>query len=162
VETSISKLVSFGAFARLDNGIEGLIHISELSRDRIAKPEEVVHPGDKVVVKIISVDPSTRKIGLSLKQYKQDLEQQDVAEFSGQESRGGVSLGEVAGDELASRVNGMGAEEAEEGSSSEKEQDVSADADDQSLETEQDEESAGEQHLTEEDSEQPKAATSDQ
>ena len=105
VETTISKLVSFGAFARLDNGIEGLIHISELSKERIAKPEEVIQPDETVVVKIISVDPSTRKIGLSLKQYKQDLEEKDVAQFGGQEAPTGVSFGEVAGEALSSKVS---------------------------------------------------------
>ncbi|GAB4346502.1 MAG: 30S ribosomal protein S1 [Candidatus Abyssubacteria bacterium] len=101
VETTISKLVSFGAFARLDNGIEGLIHISELSKDRINKPEEVVRPGDTIIVKIISIDPSTRKIGLSLKQYKEDLEQEDVSSFANKESSG-ASLGEVTGEKLSS------------------------------------------------------------
>jgi small subunit ribosomal protein S1 len=109
VETSISKLVSFGAFARLDNGIEGLIHISELSKNRVAKPEEVVCPGDTVVVKIISIDPMTRKIGLSLKQYKQELEERDVAEYSTQKAAGAVSIGEVAGEELASKVSEVAA-----------------------------------------------------
>ena len=104
VETSISKLVSFGAFARLDNGIEGLIHISELSKDRISKPEEVVKPGDQVVVKIISTDPATRKIGLSLKQYKEDLEKRDIDTFSAQGGDGSVSFGEVAGEGFSSKV----------------------------------------------------------
>ncbi|RJP19537.1 MAG: 30S ribosomal protein S1 [Candidatus Abyssobacteria bacterium SURF_5] len=103
VETSISKLVSFGAFARLDNGIEGLIHISELSKDRVAKPEEVVHPGEKVVVKIISIDPSTRKIGLSLKQYKEELEKADTAEYQNNVASN-VSIGEVAGEELSAKI----------------------------------------------------------
>ncbi|MBI5117204.1 30S ribosomal protein S1 [Candidatus Poribacteria bacterium] len=125
VETSISKLVSFGAFARLDNGIEGLIHISELSKNRVAKPEEVVHPGDTVVVKIISIDPMTRKIGLSLKQYKQELEERDVADYSTQKAASTVSIGEAAGEELASKVSEVAAgsehepqEQAEEGQAS--------------------------------------------
>ena len=105
VETSISKLVSFGAFARLDNGIEGLIHISELSKDRVSKPEEVVKPGDTVVVKIISTDPATRKIGLSLKQYKEDLEKKDVDDYSSFGTAGsGMSLGEVAGEAMSAKV----------------------------------------------------------
>ncbi len=112
VETSISKLVSFGAFARLDNGIEGLIHISELSKDRVTKPEEVVHPGETVVVKIISIDPSTRKIGLSLKQYKEELEKKDIAEYTDQGSS--VSLGDVAGEELTSKALGVDTAEPEE------------------------------------------------
>jgi small subunit ribosomal protein S1 len=105
VETTISKLVSFGAFAQLDNGIEGLIHISELSKDRVSKPEEVVKPGDTVVVKIISTDPATRKIGLSLKQYKEDLEKKDIDEYSSfGTAGGGVSLGEMAGEAMSAKV----------------------------------------------------------
>jgi len=113
VETSISKLVSFGAFARLDSGIEGLIHISELSKDRVSKPEEVVHQGDTIIVKIISIDPASRKIGLSLKQYKEELEEKDVAEFSNQQGSGNVSLGEVAGDKLTSGEDAAPPEEPE-------------------------------------------------
>jgi small subunit ribosomal protein S1 len=113
VETSISKLVSFGAFARLDNGIEGLIHISELSKDRVAKPEEVVHPNDTVVVKIISIDPSTRKIGLSLKQYKEELEKTDVSDYKSPDASS-VSLGDVAGEELSARMNAEAGEAAPE------------------------------------------------
>jgi small subunit ribosomal protein S1 len=111
VETSISKLVSFGAFARLDNGIEGLIHISELSKDRVAKPEEVAHPGDTVVVKIISIDPSTRKIGLSLKQYKEELERENISDYQNHDAST-VSLGDVAGEELT-KMTADAAEPAE-------------------------------------------------
>jgi outer membrane biosynthesis protein TonB len=96
-----------------DNGIEGLIHISELSKDRVSKPEEIVHPGDKVVVKIISTDPGTRKIGLSLKQYKEDLEEKDISEYGGQGFGGGVSLGEVAGLAIPSEVEKVVADLAE-------------------------------------------------
>jgi hypothetical protein len=63
-----------------------------------------VRPGDKVVVKIISTDPGTRKIGLSLKQYKEDLEEKDISEYGGQGFGGGVSLGEVAGLAIPSEV----------------------------------------------------------
>ena len=66
--------------------------------------------GETVVVKIISIDPSTRKIGLSLKQYKEELEKKDIAEY-GQEA-GSVSLGDVAGEELASRALDVNAENA--------------------------------------------------
>jgi small subunit ribosomal protein S1 len=112
VETTVSKLVSFGAFARLDNGIEGLIHISELSKERVNKPEEVVRPDDTIIVKIISIDPASRKIGLSLKQYKEDL-QEDVAEVGDQEAPSGVSIGELAGEEFSSRVGKIAGEEPE-------------------------------------------------
>jgi len=74
VEVEIAKLVSFGAFARLENGIEGLIHVSEMSTDRVQKPEDVLNVGDKVMAKVISIDPVDRKIGLSIREYERDLE----------------------------------------------------------------------------------------
>ncbi len=76
VEVEIAKLVSFGAFARLDNGIEGLIHVSELSTERVQKPEEAVSVGDKLNAKVISIDPVERKIGLSVREYQRDLDRQ--------------------------------------------------------------------------------------
>ncbi len=76
VEVEIAKLVSFGAFARLDNGIEGLIHVSELSTDRVQKPEEVLKVGDKVLAKVISVGAVDRKIGLSIREYQRDLDKE--------------------------------------------------------------------------------------
>lgn len=82
VEVEIAKLVSFGAFARLDNGVEGLIHVSELSADRVQKPEEVLSIGDKVMAKVISISPVDRKIGLSIREYQRDLDNQVMAEHS--------------------------------------------------------------------------------
>ncbi len=75
VEVEIAKLVSFGAFARLENGIEGLIHVSELSSDRVQKPEDVLNVGDKVTAKVINIHPVERKIGLSIREYERDTEQ---------------------------------------------------------------------------------------
>ncbi len=67
VRGTITRLEKFGAFARLENGLEGLIHISELSPQRIEHPREVVHEGDEVTLRIIKIDPEQRRIGLSLK-----------------------------------------------------------------------------------------------
>lgn len=66
VEGTVTRLVKFGAFARLDEHIEGLIHISELSEGHIEHPKEAVHEGDKLVVRIIKIEPDKRRIGLSL------------------------------------------------------------------------------------------------
>lgn len=79
VEVEIAKLVSFGAFAKLDNGVEGLIHVSELSDDRVQKPEEVLKVGDKVTAKVISISPVDRKIGLSVREYERDLDKNLIA-----------------------------------------------------------------------------------
>ena len=73
VAVDIVKLVAFGAFARLDNGVEGLIHVSELAEDRVNKPEDVLKVGDHVSAKVISISPADRRIGLSIREYQRDL-----------------------------------------------------------------------------------------
>ncbi len=68
VEGTITKLTEFGAFARLKgDAIEGLIHVSELSDDRVAHPKEVVKEGETLTLRIIRLDPDHRRMGLSLK-----------------------------------------------------------------------------------------------
>jgi len=68
VEGTITKLTDFGAFARLkDDEIEGLIHISELSDERVTHPKEVVKEGDVLTLRIIRIDPERRRMGLSLR-----------------------------------------------------------------------------------------------
>ena len=73
VAASITKLTKFGAFARLEDGLEGLIHISELEDRRIAHPKEVIKEGDELTLKIISIDPQRQRLGLSLKQAQEVL-----------------------------------------------------------------------------------------
>jgi small subunit ribosomal protein S1 len=63
----VTKLTNFGAFVELEPGLEGLLHITELADHRVENPEEVVHVGDVVEVKVLSVDPTERKIRLSRK-----------------------------------------------------------------------------------------------
>ena len=61
----VTKLTNFGVFVELEQGLEGLLHISELSDDKIESPEEVVKVGDDIEVKVLRVDAKDRKIGLS-------------------------------------------------------------------------------------------------
>jgi small subunit ribosomal protein S1 len=67
VEGQITHLTKFGAFARLGEDMEGLIHVSELSENRINHPKEVVKEGDVVTLRIIKIEPERRRIGLSLR-----------------------------------------------------------------------------------------------
>ena len=67
VEGVITRLTKFGAFARLEGDIEGLIHISEISESRIEHPKEKLHDGEVVTLRIIRIDPDQRRIGLSLR-----------------------------------------------------------------------------------------------
>ena len=68
VTGTVTKLANFGAFARIDRGIEGLIHISELAHQVIKHPRDVVSEGDELELKIIRIEPERRRLGLSLKQ----------------------------------------------------------------------------------------------
>jgi small subunit ribosomal protein S1 len=65
VTGKVTKLTNFGVFVELEPGLEGLLHISELSDDKIESPEEVVKVGDEIEVKVLRVDTKDRKIGLS-------------------------------------------------------------------------------------------------
>lgn len=67
VEGTITHLTKFGAFARLGEDLEGLIHVSELSEQRVGHPKEVIHEGEVVTLRVIKVDPERRRIGLSLR-----------------------------------------------------------------------------------------------
>ena len=80
VRGTIVNLTSFGAFTKLEEGIEGLIHISELSDRRIEKPEEVVTVGDELDLKVINLFPKDRRIGLSLKALIAEQERAAVPE----------------------------------------------------------------------------------
>src|SRR5437667_7767296 len=66
----ITKVVTFGAFAEILSGVEGLIHISELADHHVENPREVVNQGDQVAVKIIEIDPDRRRLSLSLKRVE--------------------------------------------------------------------------------------------
>ena len=64
VKAKVLRFASFGAFAELDHNLEGLIHISELSKDSVQRPEEAVKIGDEVEVKILRILPEEQRIGL--------------------------------------------------------------------------------------------------
>src|SRR5215217_1515059 len=80
VPGKVTKLVPFGAFVRVDEGIEGLVHISELAERHVEIPEQVVQVGDSIFVKVIDIDLERRRISLSLKQANDSASAQ-VTEF---------------------------------------------------------------------------------
>lgn len=67
IEAAVVRVTDFGAFVELETGIEGLVHISELSEDRVEKPDEVVQKGQAVKAMVISIDKDAKKIALSMK-----------------------------------------------------------------------------------------------
>ena len=74
VPARVTKLVTFGAFARIEGPVEGLIHVSELSDRRITHPREVVDVGDIVPIKVVRIERDKHRIGLSLRQARDDAE----------------------------------------------------------------------------------------
>jgi small subunit ribosomal protein S1 len=90
VTGKITKLTNFGAFARLDEDIEGLVHISELSDERIAHPRDVVEEGQELTLRVIRIDASRQRLGLSLRRVSDDQYSDD---YNWQESGQLVDLG---------------------------------------------------------------------
>jgi small subunit ribosomal protein S1 len=79
---TVTKLVSFGAFVQISEGIEGLVHISELAEHHVEKPEEVVAVGDEIEIKVIEIDAQRRRLSLSIKRLHEVDEPE--AEASGE------------------------------------------------------------------------------
>ncbi|MCB9541780.1 MAG: 30S ribosomal protein S1 [Myxococcales bacterium] len=99
VSGKITKIHDFGAFMELEPGVEGLIHVSEMSIDRVNSPADVVAEGQDVVAEIISVDREERKIGLSLKHVSEgDLA--DNSSYLEKQGKSTASLGDVFGAQL--------------------------------------------------------------
>lgn len=101
VEAEITRLTKFGAFAKIEDDLEGLIHISELSEKRVEHPKEVLKEGEKVTLRIIRIDPANHRIGLSLRRVdsmayadidwsalEEIIEEVDSSEEEGEESEG--------------------------------------------------------------------------
>jgi small subunit ribosomal protein S1 len=74
VEGTVVKVTGFGAFAEFGDGLEGLIHVSQLSSEKVTHPDKAVSVGDKIKAKVIKVDTSSKKIALSIKAHEQDLD----------------------------------------------------------------------------------------
>ncbi|MCS6863487.1 MAG: S1 RNA-binding domain-containing protein [Gemmataceae bacterium] len=81
ISGKVTRLTDFGAFVELEPGVEGLIHISELAPQRVRRVRDIVTEGQPVVVEVLSVDPTARRISLSLKRIAQEqLEAEEAAE----------------------------------------------------------------------------------
>ena len=98
-EVKVVRIADFGAFVELMPDVEGLIHISELSSQRINNPADVVNVGDNVKAEVISIDQDARKVGLSVRLAKLREEKGDTGEYMNRSSSKS-SLGDVFGDQL--------------------------------------------------------------
>lgn len=81
VKGTVTQLANFGAFARIEDGIEGLIHVSELAEERIQHPKQVVEEGEELILRIIRIDPQRRRMGLSLRRALETPDSELVGVF---------------------------------------------------------------------------------
>jgi small subunit ribosomal protein S1 len=107
LEGKIMRLTDFGAFVELTDGVEGLVHVSEMSHDRVEKPSDRFQVGQAVRVKILRTEPEDKKIGLSIRAAQDELGERDLASYQedrkAEESASSITLGDVAGDLRALR-----------------------------------------------------------
>ncbi|MBD8070269.1 30S ribosomal protein S1 [Bacillus sp. PS06] len=101
VEGTVRRLVSFGAFVEVIPGVEGLVHISQISNKHIGTPHEVLKEGQKVNVKVLEINEKDQKISLSMKELADDfVDEEDFAKYQQKEESSGFQLGEMIGDQL--------------------------------------------------------------
>ncbi|MGV2875232.1 30S ribosomal protein S1 [Macrococcus capreoli] len=102
VEGEVVRLANFGAFVEIDKGLQGLVHISQISHDHIGNPSEVLEPGQKVKVKILDINKDEKRIGLSIKATEEQTEDFDTSYLSQQSTtdEDAPTLGDVFGDKF--------------------------------------------------------------
>ncbi len=96
VHGHITRFANFGAFVELAEGLEGLCHVSELSEDRVEKPEDAAQIGQEMEFRILRIEQESKKIGLSHRAAKTDEPIMDVKQYSSDAGSGMASLGELA------------------------------------------------------------------
>ena len=104
IEGKITKLTDFGAFVELEEGVEGLIYVSEIADHRIEKPSDVLKVGDTVRAEILSIEPKERRIGLSIKQLGRSEERSAYTTYAG-DSNKKTSMGDLLGDKLKAALD---------------------------------------------------------
>lgn len=96
VNGTVTNITDFGAFVELEDGVEGLVHISEITSDKNAKAEDVLKVGDPVTAKVLNINNDDRKIGLSIKAFAEEKEKLESGEYiTDSFQQGKVSFGEI-------------------------------------------------------------------
>ncbi|HYU16120.1 MAG TPA: S1 RNA-binding domain-containing protein, partial [Candidatus Acidoferrum sp.] len=106
VDAKVLKVMDFGAFVEIEKGVEGLVHVSEIAEERIEDPRQVLSEAQEVKVQIISLDPSERKIGLSIKGAVRAQEMADAQGYTVGSNTGGATLGDVMRGKLGELATG--------------------------------------------------------
>ncbi len=89
VKGKVTSVTDFGVFVEIEDGIEGLIHVSQLSTERVDKPQSLYQPGDEVEAEVTSVDSRERRIGLSIKALRRTEEREEMDSYLKRDREGG-------------------------------------------------------------------------
>ncbi|MFA1711326.1 30S ribosomal protein S1 [Peribacillus frigoritolerans] len=100
LEGIVKRLVSFGAFVEIFPGVEGLVHISQISHKHIATPQEVLKEGQSVEVKVLEVNETDQRLSLSIKELEEPQSNYNTSDYEMPEESKGFQLGEMIGDQL--------------------------------------------------------------
>ncbi|MGN8647088.1 30S ribosomal protein S1 [Gracilibacillus sp. HCP3S3_G5_1] len=100
VEGTVKRLVNFGAFVEVLPGVEGLVHISQISTEHIGTPGEVLEVGQTVNVKVLDVSEEDKRISLSIKEIEEEKNQQEIKQYESDDDQSGFQLGDMIGDKL--------------------------------------------------------------
>ena len=104
VSGPITNVTDFGLFVELEEGIEGLVHVSEISKDKIKSPVGQFKPGDKISAKVINISPKDRKIGLSVKKVDEHDERSNYDEYLSTSKAATSNFGELLKEELEAKA----------------------------------------------------------
>ncbi len=104
VKGKVTNTTDFGVFVELEHGIEGLIHVSELSKEKVQNPSDVVTVGEMVSTMVINVDPKERKIGLSIKSLRERDEKEEVERYMAAQATATPSLGRLIQEEMEKKA----------------------------------------------------------
>jgi len=107
VAGKVTNVTDFGAFVELEEGIEGLVHVSEISREKVEKPSDVLKVGDTLSAVVIHIDPHDRRIGLSIKLLKEKAEKAEIEKYISDQGSTSPSLGELIQEEMEKRGGGL-------------------------------------------------------
>jgi small subunit ribosomal protein S1 len=103
VSGKITNLTDFGAFVELEEGIEGLVHVSEISREKVERPSDVLRVGEKISAMVLHIDPNERRIGLSIKGLKERVEKVEIEKYISNQGSTSHSLGALIQEEMERR-----------------------------------------------------------
>jgi small subunit ribosomal protein S1 len=101
IKGQVTSVPDFGVFVRIDEGVEGLIHVSQLSTERVDKPSSLFKVGDEVEAEVLNIDTQERKIALSVRALRRTEEKQEMENYLKREKEGGrFSFESLLNDEL--------------------------------------------------------------